>query len=304
MKLLKALGKRLLFPPLLAVLPLALLSTGLLAYVFAAGQEDTPLAYAAYALSAYALVLVCAAVPRMLRLGGQVRQNALVDHLVSDYAFRTHFMLRVGLLLNLAFAMFKLCTGIVYSSYWLIVLGIYYALLALIRFLLLRRQGETGAGTAELAAQYRAYRLTGVLLLALGVVMSAIILQVVRDNRTYSYPGTIIYAFGAYAFTRIIMAAVNLIRRRGRDNPLFAAARCLSLATAIVSVFSLQTALLSTFGTEEPAFRLIANAASGAAVCASILLMAVLMVRRSTRGLRSLQKQLKQEVCHEQHTNP
>ena len=88
MKLLKALGKRLLFPPLLAVLPLALLSTGPLAYVFAAGREDTPLAYAAYALSAYVLVLVCAAVPRMLRLGGQVRQNALVDHLVSDYAFR------------------------------------------------------------------------------------------------------------------------------------------------------------------------------------------------------------------------
>ena len=87
------------------------------------------------------------------------------------------------------------------------------------------------------------------------------------------------------------MAAVNLILRRRRDDPLFAAARCLNLATAIVSVFSLQTALLSAFGTEKPAFRLIANAASGTAVCAAILLMAVMMVRTGSRSLRSLQEQ-------------
>ncbi len=287
MKRLKALLKKLLLPPLFAVAALALLSAVLLGYVFASGQAETPLAYAAYALSAYALVLVCAAVPRMMRLGRQLRRHALVDRLMSDYAFRMHLMLRVGLVLNLGFAAFKLCTGVVFASYWLIALGVYYALLALIRFLLLRRQGEAGAAAADLAAQYRAYRLTGVLLLGLGVVISAIIFQVVRDNRTYSYPGTIIYAFGAYAFYRIIMAAVNLIRRRGRDNPLFAAARCLSLATAIVSVFSLQTALLSTFGTEEPVFRLAANAASGTAVCAAILLMAVMMIRRSSRCLRN-----------------
>lgn len=291
MKLLRKLGKGLLFPPLFVVFPLVPLSAGLLVYVFAAGREDTPLAYAAYALSAYALALACAAIPRVLRLGSQLRRHALVDRYVSDYAYRTHLMLRVGLLLNLAYAVFKLCTGVVYSSYWLIALGVYYALLAMIRFLLLRRRGEPGDCTAELAAQYRAYRLTGVLLLALGVVMSAIIFQVVRDNQTYSYPGTIIYAFGAYAFYRIIMAAVNLIRRRGRDDPLFAAARCLNLATAIVSVFSLQTALLSAFGTEKPAFRLIANAASGTAVCAAILLMAVMMVRTGSRSLRSLQEQ-------------
>ena len=291
MKQLKAIAKTLLFPPLAVVLLLVPLSCGLLVYVFASGQEDTALAYAAYALSAYALVLACAAVPRVLRLGGQLRQNALVDRVVSDYAYRTHLMLRIGLLLNLGFAAFKLCTGVIFASYWLIALGVYYALLAMIRFFLLRRQGEAGAAAVDLAAQYRAYRLTGVLLLGLGVVMSAIIFQVVRDNRTYSYPGSIIYAFGAYAFYKIIMAAVNLIRRRGRDTPLFAAARCLNLATAIVSVFSLQTALLSAFGTEEPVFRLVANAASGTAVCAAILLMAMVMIRRGNRSLRSLRKQ-------------
>lgn len=301
MKQAKSLGRLLLFPPLPIVLPIALLSAGLLAYVFAEGLENTALACAAYALSAYALAITCAAIPRALRLGRQLRRNALVDRYVSDYAFRTHLTLRAGLLLNLAFAAFKLCTGIVYASYWLIALGVYYALLAMIRFLLLRRQGEADDCTAELSAQYRASRLTGVLLLALGVVMSAIILQVVRDNQTYSYPGTIIYAFGAYAFYRIIMAAVNLIRRRGHDAPLFAAARCLNLATAIVSVFSLQTALLSAFGTEEPTFRLIANAASGTAVCASILLIAVTMVIKSSRSLRSLQTQSSTGGPYEQH---
>lgn len=288
MKTLKALGKRLLFPPLPVALPVIVLGAALLTYVFVAGLADTPLAYAAYTLSFYALVLACACIPRLIRLSERARENEHVNHFLSDYAFRTHATLGLGLLLNLGFAAFKLAAGAVYRSYWLVALGFYYAVLALMRFFLLRRLGGLRPCAPNLLAQYRTYQLTGALMLALNLVMSAIILQVVRDNQTYSYPGTIIYAFGAYAFYKIIMAAVNLIRRRGRDAPLFAAVRFLSFAVAMMSIFSLQTALLSAFGADEPQFRLIANAASGAAICLGILLIAVTMVHRGTRAIRSL----------------
>lgn len=285
----KALGKRLLFLPLPLILPLDLVAGGLLIHAFLANWEGTPTAYAAFTLSAYTLVVSCAALPRLHRLALLLRAQPPVHRFLSDYAFRTHTMLRVGLLLNLAFAAFKLCTGAVYASYWLAALGVYYAVLALIRFLLLRRLTGTPAQASSPASRHRACRTTGVMLLVLGVVMSAIIFQVVRDNQTFRYPGSIIYAFGAYAFYKIILAAVNLIRRRGRDDPLLAAARCLSLATAMVSVFSLQTAMLSTFEAEQPAFRLTANAASGTAVCMGFLLIAVTMIVRSTRAIRALQ---------------
>lgn len=264
MKALKELGKKLLFLPLPLALPVVALGAGLLVYVFISGQEHTPLVYAAYLLSSYALVIACACVPQLIRL---VRQIKLVNRLLSDYAFRTHTMLRFGLLLNLGFAVFKFAAGVVYSSYWLIALGVYYAILATMRFFLLRRLGALRACASDLLAQYRSYRVTGVMMLMLNVVMTAIIFQVVRDNQTYSYPGTLIYAFAAYAFYKIITAALNLFRRRGQDEPLFAAVRFLSLTVAMMSIFSMQTALLSTFGSEELQFRLRANTASGAVLC-------------------------------------
>ena len=288
MKTLKALGKHLLFPPLYIALPLIVLGAALLTYVFAAGLGETPLAYAAYTLSFYALVLACACVPRLIRLSRRARQNEHVDRFLSDYAFRTHTTLGLGLLLNLGFAAFKLLAGSMYRSYWLIALGVYYAILAMMRFFLLRRLGGLRPCASDLLHQYRTYRATGVMMLLLNVVMTAIIFQVVRDNQTYSYPGSFIYAFGAYAFYKIIMAAVNLIRRRGQDEPLFAAVRCLSFAVAMMSIFSLQTALLSAFGADEPEFRLMANASSGTVICLGILLIAVTMVVRSTRAIRSL----------------
>lgn len=287
MKTLRDIGRRMLFPPLIAAAFLVLFAAGLLIFVFWTGREETAVAYASYLLSFYAMVVACAAIPRLIRLSQRARRNAHVDRFMRDYAFRTHTTLGMSLLLNLAFAGFKLLMGLLYRSYWLIALGVYYAVLALMCFFLLRRLGRAGACVADLTAQYRTYRLTGALMLALGVAMSAIIFQVVRDNQTYSYPGTIIYAFAAYAFYKIILAALNLIRRRGQEEPLLAAVRCLSLATAMVSVFSLQTALLSAFGAHKPQFRLMINAASGAAVCLGMLLIAVTMLCRSSRMLRS-----------------
>ena len=238
MRTLRDWGRRLLFPPLPVVALTAVLSAALLIHVFCAGREHSAIAYAAYVLSFYALVIVCA--------------------------------------------------GVLYASYWLIALGIYYAVLAVMRFLLLRRLGALASRACDLLAQYRTYRLTGAMMLALNLVMTAIIFQVERDNRAYSYPGTMIYAFGAYAFYKIIMAAVNLIRRRRQNEPLFEAVRLMSLAVAMMSVFSLQTALLSTFGADEPEFRLLANTSSGTVLCAGILLIAVTMAVRGTRAIRRM----------------
>lgn len=284
-----SLGRRLLFPPLPLVALTVLTAAVLLNYVFLRGQEDTPLAYAAYTLSAYALMIACTAAPGAIRALKRIQgQNEYIHRFVSDYAFRMHATLSLGLALNLAFAVFKSVAGLVYGSYWLIALGFYYAMLALMRFFILRRVRRDGAEPGSLPTQYKTYRLTGALMFALNVGMTAIIVQVVRDNRTYSYPGTIVYAFGAYAFYKITMAVVNLIRRRRESSPLFSAARQLNLAAAMMSIFSLQTALLSMFGGESGSFRLVANAATGSVICLSCLFIAVRMVISSTNAIRAL----------------
>lgn len=290
MNRLKSVLKRLLFPPPALSLLLAVFSAGLLICIFSAGLDETALAYAAYALSFYALVIVCAAVPNAFAFGARARENPHVDRFVSDYEFRTRTMLLLGLFFNQAFAVFKFAAGCLYASYWLIALGFYYAVLALMRFLLLRMLSRDGAtpGASGLLAHYRTYRLTGAMMFILSIGMTAIIFQVIRDNQTYNYPGTLIYAFGAYAFYKITMAIVNLIRRRRQTEPLLAAARFLNLGVAMMSIFSLQTALLSTFGGDTPGFRLVCNAASGSVICVGMLLIAIAMVVKSSRAISAL----------------
>ncbi len=282
--------KKLLFPPLAVAVPLVLFSASLLIYVFLAGLTGVAVCYAAYTLSFYSLIMVCASVPSAMRAcRGWIRRHAHMERFVSDYAFRTHILLFVGLFFNLAFAGLKFAAGCLYASDWLISLGFYYAVLALMRFFLLRRLGKAGAQPCSLLAQYQTYRLTGILMFLLNIGMTGIIVLVIHDNRTYSYPGTLIYAFAAYAFYKIIMAILILIRRRKHTEPLLAASRSMGLAVAIMSVFSLQTALLSTFGdSSSPLFRQAINAASGSVVCIASLLIALRMIVRGSRAIQAL----------------
>ena len=67
-----------------------------------------------------------------------------------------------------------------------------------------------------------------------------------------------------------------------------AAAKVISLTAALVSMLSLETAMLARFGGDELEFRRIMLGASGGVVCAIVLTMAIYMIVRSTRHLKKL----------------
>ncbi|MEE1250063.1 MAG: hypothetical protein UHU19_12675 [Lachnospiraceae bacterium] len=77
-----------------------------------------------------------------------------------------------------------------------------------------------------------------------------------------------------------LIYGVGKYRRYRR--PLLSAAKVISLASAMVSVLSLETAMLSAFGeAEQVEFRQIMTGCTGAGVCVFILLMAVYMILRA-----------------------
>ena len=65
------------------------------------------------------------------------------------------------------------------------------------------------------------------------------------------------------------------------------------VAAALVSMLSLETAMLTQFGdaNDAPYFKQAMNAATGGAVCVIILGMAVFMTLQSTRQLKKLQNE-------------
>ena len=133
--------KKLLFPGGKPVFLLAVLGAVSLYLVFAAGLGETPLAYPAYTLSAYALTVLTAwivtkAVPALNRL---LHSFSLSHRYLTDSYFKVRASLLLSFLINLGYGIFKLVYAALYVSFWDGALAVYNILLCAVRFYLLRR---------------------------------------------------------------------------------------------------------------------------------------------------------------------
>ncbi len=218
---------------------------------------------------------------RLFGPGGRVvlsGRGAFLAARLAEEETRARAALHLSLWANLLYALFKLAASVWYRSLWLGAIGVYYAVLSLLRFLLLRERLDRGDAP-------RACRLTALALLLLTLCMGGVIAQTVIENRACDYAGALIYAFALYALARIISAAVTLAKHWRTESEALAASRCLSLACAMMSVMALQTALLNRFG-EDAAFCRAANALTGAGITLAMLAMSGAMLARGASRAR------------------
>ena len=87
------------------------------------------------------------------------------------------------------------------------------------------------------------------------------------------------------------MAIINAVRYRKYQSPVMSAAKAVNLAAALVSMLSLETAMLAQFDNGSTAFRQIMLGATGGAVCAIIVGMGSFMIIRSTRKMKRLREE-------------
>lgn len=260
---------RLLFPHWLFCILLIPVGFGMLLYSFLAVPENETVAYVSYGLSAYPLVVLCLGISRVIRFWKNVKANNLyVNRYFSDLQFRVKLSLYGSLSVNLLYAALQLGSGIYYHSAWFYALSGYYAILATMRFFLLKetRNGELGK---NIFLEYLHYRLCGVLLLTLA--LSVIAFYIVSQNRGFEHNEIITIAMAAYTFFAFTMAA------------------------AVVSVLSLEASMISAFGREDQMFRKVMTASTGAAVCAAVLAMAVFMIVHSTGEIRKIKRKTAEE---------
>ncbi len=290
MERLKKILSKLLFPPIWLVILNIPIAAALLVYTFAYQHEEEPFAYASYFLSAYVLTIVCARIPKLIKSGFAVaHQNRYMNRYLTDVFFRMHVSLYLSLGINLLYAAMKLFFGVYYRSVWFGTLAVYYFLLAVMRFLLLRHVNRNPIGKAFVSEMKR-YRLCGVILVLMNIALSGVVVLVVYQNKGFEYAGYLIYIMAMYAFYAIITAVMDVIKYRKYRSPVMSAAKAIKLAAALVSMLSLETAMLAQFDNQSNPvfFRRIMVASTGGAVCLLILAMAVFMIFRSTKELKKL----------------
>ncbi|MCM1101106.1 MAG: hypothetical protein NC398_06950 [Acetatifactor muris] len=286
-------------PPLPTLL-IAVPSFALVIYVLVNEIENEAVSYAAYILSAYALVITVTGIVDIVRwirhgLGShpmvkKARNIPVLERYLKEASFRTEISLYQGLFINLLYVAIKFFSGVYYRSFWFGALAVYYLLLALMRFALLhhvRRQKENKI------AEWRRYRLCGIMLLFMNQALVAIVVSAIRQEGGFEYAGMLIYVMALYAFYTIITAVINVFKFRKYGSPVLSAAKVINLTAALVSMFALEIAMLTQFGGDETEFRHIMTSATGAGVCVIVLGLAIYMIVRSTKALREIGRSMK-----------
>lgn len=282
---------KLLLPGIAVVLISVPVAAALLVYTFLFGDQDSALAYVSYVLSAYSLTIVCAYIAKAPKgnVKGVLHRNPYVHRYLTDLPFKTHVSLYLSLGVNLLFVAMKLFFGVYYRSVWFGTLAVYYILLAVMRFLLLRHVNQNRIGT-DVYSELKRYRLCGIILLLMNSALSGVVILVVQKNEGFHYAGYLIYVVAMYAFYNFITAVRDVVKYRKYNSPVMSAAKAIKLATALVSMLSLETAMLMQFNIEEDAeaFRQVMTGTTGGCACVIVVAMAVIMIVKSTKQLRKM----------------
>ncbi|RKI40807.1 hypothetical protein D7V86_10890 [bacterium D16-51] len=292
-QILKKAVRKVFFLPPAPTLLISVPAYVLVIYALAGKNVEPAIQYAAYFLSAYALIITVTGITGVVRfvrqgidkhpLVGKMLGIPFVSKYLKEATFRAEASLYQGFFINLLYAGIKLLSGILYRSVWFITLAVYYILLALMRASLLH---YVRTDKKSRVSEWRRYRLCGMILLFMNVALAGIVVLVVYENSGFEYPGVLIYVMAVYAFYAAIMAVRNVVRFRKYGSPVMSAAKAVSLTAALVSMLSLETAMLTQFGAaDDPMFRRIMTASTGAAVSITVLGMAVFMIIRSCREI-------------------
>lgn len=239
--------------------------------------------YAAYLLALYVLLALFGKLPHLFLAQKDVLTPRAFFRALKSDAARARLALPFGMLANLAFAAFRLVTGLFYHSFWFAAEAIYYIILSLIRYLLSKK--ETAAKEREaperLTMEWEAYRRTAQLLLLQDVSLGGIVLSVLLEEQTIIYPGYVLSISAIFTFFRVALSLRQIARFRKRESPALLSSKALSLCGSLLSVFTTQATVLSLFG-KSPAVPFF-NAAAGGAAFLALPAIAVFMLKKAKR---------------------
>lgn len=286
-------GKRIFFPPVWLMLLLVLFSAAGLIWVFLNGMEEHPAAYGIYATAFYTLIVVTIysilVLPKKYRAVKQrILSNPLGNRYLNDRAFRTHITLYISLGVNLIYVGLNVFFWHLYRSWWFVTLAVYYVILSLMRFLLVRYFRKTGIGSS-LKGEWRRARSCAYILLLINLSLSGAVLMILYQNRGVEYPGVLIYVAALYTFYSTIHAIVDIIRYRKLGSPVLSAVKVVSLSVALVSMLSLETAMFAQFGGDMAVQdQQLMIMLTGAGVSTVVVILSLRMILRANKEIRRI----------------
>jgi len=291
---LKKLGKALLFPHIAIMILLVPIATVLLVGSMAFVGTESVIAYISYVLAAYTLTIWCFKIPTLIKFFKAFKsENKYARKWQDDTRLRVNVSLYGSLAWNALYGIFQLWLGFYHHTFWFYSLGAYYICLAVMRFFLVRHTSKYAPGE-RMQTELKKYRACGVVFLVMNLALALIIFFMVYFNRSFEHHMITAIAMAAYTFTAFTVAIVNMVKYRKYNSPVFSASKAISLAAALVSMLTLESTMLTTFGdtTMTATAQKWMLGATGGAISVLIVATAIYMIVVGSKKL----KELKSEV--------
>ena len=175
--------------------------------------------------------------------------------------------------INIGFGVCYPILAFLSGSLWLLILGVYYLILGIIELLAL--SVDEGKGLI--------CKITGWVLMTLSATMvGAIVTSVILENG-YRFHLILILAIASFAFSKITLATINLIKVKRLESEKITVLRSVSFVDGLISIFALQRSMIATFDGMSVGEALAMNLALGIAVSAAVFLVGIRLVIGSNK---------------------
>ncbi len=287
MKKWKKICKGLLFPGTYTIALLTPLSVVFILYSMMKLDPNSPIRIFSYIMASYTLCVWCLKITDIISMFKKfLNSNKYAKRWVTDTHIRINTSLCVSLLFNAAYALFHLALGIYHSSFWYYSLTGYYIALAVIRFFLLKHTRRYTYGE-KLKEELIRYRICGYVFLILNIVLTVMVFFMIYFEKIFIHHKITAIAMAAYTFFAFTTAIINIITYRKYKSPIYSAAKSISLASACVSMITLTSVMITTFGDKEDTeFRRVILSSTGASVSIFISTMAFYIIIKCTQKIK------------------
>lgn len=116
-----------------------------------------------------------------------------------------------SLTLNVAYAAYNGVLGLFYGSIWFMILGVYYGLLAVMRYMAVSYEKKLDKGIQVVSEVY-VMRFTGMMFIVMSVVLMLIELYSMIHNTARQYARLVIASIAVYTVIKLTRAIINLIK--------------------------------------------------------------------------------------------
>ena len=202
---------------------------------------------------------------------------------LENRVFRSITLARIGLIIDVLWAVGNIALGVYGRSLWAITLGVYYACLAVMRALLSRH--ERRAARRSHARNLALCRRCGIAIMLFSFPVTGIMLLNLHGMGTFSHPMQLTIGVATYAFAKLGAGIANFVRYRGGTEPLMLAASNVSLAGALATLLTMGILMLNVFSDEgtEAGFRVAITVGMGVAVTVGVFVMGLALALRAGR---------------------